>query len=195
MSRKVVPIRRPSPSRPEWSDEAVATACSSGDPAAVAELFERFHPTVTRFLSRMVGQGPDVEDLLQSTFLQVARGPAPFEGSSTVTTWLLGIAANVVRHWRRSHGRRKRMLEALGTVPLPSSGDTAGQADARRRLARMSAALDALPLERRLAFVLCELEGMSAREAAQVLNTTETAVWKRVSVARRALRRALEVST
>jgi DNA-directed RNA polymerase specialized sigma24 family protein len=44
------------------------------------------------------------------------------------------------------------------------------------------------PPERRLAFVLCEIEGVSAADAARILDTTETAVWKRVSDVRRALR-------
>lgn len=73
MTARVIPIRSPAPTDEVWSDEAVAHACASGDPTAFACLFDRFHGPVTRFLSRAVGTGPDIEDLLQTTFLEVAR--------------------------------------------------------------------------------------------------------------------------
>ena len=74
---------------------------------------------------------------------------------------------------------------------LATSEPTDG-VDARRALRAASRALASLPLERRMAFVLCELEGLSARDAASALDSTETAVWKRVSEARRAIRDAVE---
>jgi hypothetical protein len=64
------------------SDEAIAAACAIADPGAVAALFDRFHARVGRFLRRVVRSPVDAEDLLQETFLQVARGQARFDGHS-----------------------------------------------------------------------------------------------------------------
>jgi RNA polymerase sigma-70 factor (ECF subfamily) len=193
LKARVVPIRLSARGATEWSDEAVAAACSSGDPEAVAELFDRFHRSVTRFLSRVVASRSDVEDLAQSTFLQVARGQARFDQRSAVQTWLFGIAANVVRHHLRATVRRRNLSHALSLTRSGVSHEPlSGAADARRALERVRATLYSLPESRRLAFVLCEIEGLSAAEAATVLGTSETAVWKRVSEARKALLRVWE---
>jgi len=191
VSGRVVRIRRQEAERENWSDEAVAHACASGDPVAVAELFDRYHAVVSRFLSRAVGTGPDVEDLLQTTFMEVARVKSPFQGRSKVLTWLLGIAANVSRHHLRSKRRRVRLLQAVSFTRRPSSQAIDEMTDARRAVDRARQLLERLPDEKRLAFVLCELEGLSAKEAAQVLRCSEAAVWKRVSEARHVLRQAI----
>src|SRR5512133_3862347 len=64
------------------------------------------------------------------------------------------------------------------------------QIDARRDIERVRAAFMSLSEKVRGAFVLCELEGFSAKEAGQVLGTNEVTIWKRVSDARKALVRA-----
>lgn len=193
MTNSVVSMRVRSvvPEQP-WTDDAVAVACSSGDPQAVAELFERFQGPVTRFMSRLVA-GADVEDLVQATFLQIARGKAKFDGRSSVKTWLFAIAANVMRQHCRSSARHRRLLWALTSVSKGTASDRlAEQVDARRHVRHVRAAFESLSEKSRLAFVLCELEGLSAREASQVLESSETAIWKRVSDARKALLRAVE---
>lgn len=192
MTGEVVLMRKPiGDCPPSWSDEAVAAACATGDPAAVAELFDRYHGAVLRFISRVVGSGADAEDLLQATFVEVARGKARFEGASQVRTWMFGIAANVARHHLRSNARRSRLARAVATVarsePPPNPDDALA---ARRALHQAERALAALPAAQRIAFVLCEIEGLSAEEAATALGSSQTAVWKRVSDARQALKAA-----
>jgi RNA polymerase sigma-70 factor (ECF subfamily) len=185
-------LRAPATPGAPWSDEAVAYACGSGDPEAVGELFERFHVPVTRFLSRVVG-GAEVEDLVQSIFLQVARGKARYEGRASVKTWLFGIAANVMKQHFRSAARRRRLALLFTYVHREESSDrVCEQVEARRNLRHVSHVFEALPEKARVAFVLCEVEGLSARDAAQILGTTEVAVWKRVSDVRRALLHAVE---
>ena len=192
MSAKVVKIRDASERSETWSDEAVAVACSTGDGAAVAELFDRYQEPVARFLSRMIGPSEDVEDLTQATFLEIARGAARFEGRSAVRTWIFGIAANVARHHLRSLARRGRLSRAIAFFSSDQATTTRGTsvvAETRQTLRRISQAMEKLPVEQREAFVMCELEGLSAREAAQALGASEAVVWKRVSRARKALRK------
>ena len=187
---QVIPLRAKLPSDPQWSDDAVALACGSGDPTAVAELFERFQNTVTRFLSRAANPG-DVDDLVQATFLQIARGSAHFDGRSSVRTWLLAIASNVLRQHYRTNARRRKLLSALTLVePSHTNSDLSSQVAARRDIEGVRAALSALPEPTRLAFLLCEVEGLSAREAAIILDANETTIWKRVSDARKRLLKA-----
>lgn len=192
MKSRVISLRQPAPAEPRLSDEAVALACGTRDPAAIAELFDRFRVPVTRFLARVVYVKSDIEDLVQATFLEVARGHARFDGRSAVSTWIIGIAANVTRHHLRSAGRQRRLRSALAEVHDSTPPSAPGVAEARVDLERVRRILADQSTELRLAFVLCEVEGLSAKEAAAVLATTETAVWKRVSDVRRALRRAIE---
>lgn len=191
MSGRVVKLRKAAEPDAAWGDEAVAHACVSGDPAAVAQLFDRFHPRVTRYLSRAIGNTADVEDLLQATFLEVARGKSRYDGRSSVSTWLLGIATNLLRHHLRSQSRRRGLLAAVASEPVSGDPSTSDTVDARLALQRVDELLAALPNEQRLAFVLCEIEGLRAGEAARLLDTTESAVWKRVSDVRKAVRQAL----
>lgn len=188
----LIALRSSPEATPPLSDESLAMACSAGDPAALAELFDRHQSAVARYLSRLVRGPADVEDLLQTTFLQVVKGGSGFQGRSSVRTWLLGIATNVARHHLRARARRQRALEAACCESSPGSVLPESVSLARQLLRRAQAALAELPAERRFAFVLCEIEGLSAREAAAVLGTSEQAVWRRVCDARRALRTVLD---
>lgn len=174
------------------SDDALAVAAATGDPVAFEAFFERFHGLVARYITRV--HGDDIEDLVQLTFLQLAEGKARFEGRAKVGTWLLGIATNIVRRHRRSSAR-KRSLErsyqdAQGAAAHGPSPER--DADARDALRRVGQQLAQQPEGHRMAFVLCEIEGLSAREAGAILSISETAVWKRVSDTRKKLKSALE---
>ncbi len=192
MTARVVALRAPTRQESSLSDEAVALACGSGDPEAIAELYDRFERSVTRYVSRHLRDLSDCEDVVQATFVEIARGRARFQQHSSAKTWVFGIATNVIRHHLRSASRRRKLSLAFG---FARSGSTAppqsAAVEARAELARVERALAALPEARRLAFVLCEVEGLSAREAAEVLGTSETAVWRRVCDARRALSLAI----
>jgi RNA polymerase sigma factor (sigma-70 family) len=186
--KTVIALRAREQTIPRLSDESVAIACSTGDSAAVAELFTRFQASVTRYLSCLVPSRPDVEDLLQTTFLQIAKGRAHYAGRASVRTWLFGIATNVVKHHRRSGARLLRLLDAARREQQLPPRSLAHDADTMHTLHHIEQALRTLTRDQRFAFVLCEVEGLSAREAALVLETSEQAVWRRVSDARRALR-------
>ncbi len=174
------------------ADAALASACAVRDAPAIAELFDRHAATVTRFVCRHVQSRADVEDIVQATFVQVVRGISSFDGRSMASTWLLGIAANIIKHHRRSKARRQRFESflALAQGEVRETRVTE-RIEARRSLAAANDALQRLDLEKRLAFVMCEIEGLSAREAAVTLGATETTVWKRVSDTRKILRRAM----
>ena len=188
----VVHLRRNGSSREPMSDEAIALACASGDPAAIAELFDRHERTVSRFVYRLLPLDHEVQDIVQATFVEVLRGISRFDGRSKVSTWLLGIAANIVRHHLRARGRRRRFEHCLSLViGAESESRLPERVQARRTLALAYDALHKLDVDKQVAFVMCEIEGVSAKDAALALGVTETAVWKRVSDARRTLKQAL----
>lgn len=196
---EVLPFRRhsgaPEPGFEEMGDDGLLAACSVGEVGAFATLFDRFHPAVHRFLFRLTGGGPDLDDLVQTTFLEVWRSARTFRGDSAARSWVLGIAANLARRRVRSDTRRRLALAALeaGGGPTPLRPDD--HAESRQRIARLEEALSELSPPLRTAFVLCDLEHVSGVEAARVLGVRPGTLWRRLHDARKALRRALEEGT
>jgi RNA polymerase sigma-70 factor (ECF subfamily) len=192
---KLVPLRRGGGAIADMSDEALLAACGTGDSAALDALFERFNVAVYRFAARLPTTDELArDDLVQATFLEVRRTARRFRGTSSVKTWILGVAANVARHQLRSERRRRahqaRYVERLAAVP----GRPDDEAERRELLARVADALAALPHHQRVAFILCDLEQVPGVEVARVLRVPEGTLWRRLHVARKAVRAALEGS-
>lgn len=196
MSGKLVPLRRVSGDTAQMSDEALLAACGTGDAAALGALFDRFHDAVYRFAGRLVvGDDPARDDLVQATFLELRRTAASFRGTSSVRTWILGVAANVARHALRGERRRRdRQARYLAQVaPAPMQLDE--QVERRRLLARIEEAIAALPRDQQIAFILCDLEQLPGEEVARVLGVPEGTLWRRLHTARRGIRAAIEKGT
>lgn len=176
----------------ELDDLALLRAAATGDEPAATAFFKRFHDSVLGFLSRMIGRDdPELDDLVQATFLSALDAADRFEGRSQVRTWVLGIAANKARTHRRGAGRRRTALAAIpeesSKVPSPSDGVKREQL--RERLA---AAVDKLSAREREAFLLCDVEGIGGNVAAETLGVPQGTMWRRLHDARGKLRKALE---
>jgi RNA polymerase sigma-70 factor (ECF subfamily) len=193
MTAKLVPLRRVSGDITEMSDEALLAACGTGDAPALGALFDRFHLAVYRFASRLA-MTDDLarDDLVQATFLEVQRAAPSFRGTSSVKTWILGIAANIARHTLRAERRRRvhqaKFLERVDVAAEPLDA----QLERRKLLARIAEALSRLPRDQQIAFILCDLEQLPGVEVARVLDIPEGTLWRRLHTARKAMRQAIE---
>jgi RNA polymerase sigma-70 factor (ECF subfamily) len=178
---------RPSPPPAhELTDAGLVAACATGDRAALGELFERHVNAVHRFVRSLRGSDPAViEDLVQGTFVAAFSSAGRFSGSS-VKSWLFGIAANLVRGYVRCERRRKDALRVVSETSRTSysGGDVA-------TLARLPAAITALPHDLRAALVIVDIEGERGIDAAAALGIPEGTLWRRVYHARKAVREAL----
>jgi len=173
----------------ELTDEALVAACATGDTAALAALFDRHHRLVLRFVSRASSAAPsDVEDLAQSTFLEMWRGSARFRARGSARSWMLGIAANLVRHYVRGEIRRRSAMAGLAERPDHGAARPDDLAARRQLLDRLAAGLGTLPHDLRVAFVMCDLEEVPAVEAARALGVRQGTMWRRLHDARRRLR-------
>lgn len=160
----------------------------AGQPDAYQALFRLHVVRVHRLVHRLAGASPDLDDLVQTVFVEGFRSLPAFRGEALFSTWLGRIAVRVVsRHRRRP---------ALRLVPLdddaPLRRDTPGPElgiDASRRLAQLDALLAALSDKRRAAFVLHVLEGYPVEEVAAMLGASVSAVKVRVHDARREIER------
>ena len=177
---------RPTLATDDITDEGLIAACATGDRAARARLFERYVDGIHRFVTRMRGSDRDmVEDLVQITFLSAFQAAEQFRGGN-VRAWLYGIAANQVRGYVRREVRRKRSLVAVADIAPRVS-----EAGNPSLVAHLPNAIAALPHDLRAALVLVDLEGERGRDAALALGVPEGTLWRRVHLARKAVRVAL----
>jgi RNA polymerase sigma-70 factor (ECF subfamily) len=175
------------------SDEALLAACATGDAAALGALFDRFHEAVYRFAARLETTDDLArDDLVQQTFLEVCRTAGNYRGTSSVKTWILGIAANIARHTLRGELRRRVHQAKFLEQAAPSPVQVDAQVDRRKLLARIAEALAELPRDLQVAFILCDLEQLPGVEVARVLEIPEGTLWRRLHTARKTMREALE---
>jgi len=175
-------------------EAALLERLRDGEPAAVAEVYDRHQATVHAFARRLVGDAAAAQDLVHETFVSLPGAIRRFEGGSSLRTFLLSIAVNHARHHLRAASRRRQAMERFSHESLdapPASGPEqhALRVDLARELSR---ALDLLPLDQRVAFVLCEVEERTSKEAAQIVGAPEATVRTRLFHAKKKLRDELE---
>ncbi len=166
------------------SDGELLERMVSGDREAFAALYRRRQAGVYRFALQMSGSEALAEDVVQEVFLTLIRAGATYDPAcGPVTAFLYGIARNHVRRGigRGSHGSAEH-------APEPRAADHPEFDLARSEtIALVRKAVLALPVRYREVVVLCELEEMDCREAAEVLGCAVGTVKSRLHRARRML--------
>lgn len=163
-----------------------------GEPAAIGAAYDAHHAAVRALARRLVGDPAAAEDLVHDVFAALPGAAHRFQEGSSLRTFLLGVAVNHARHHVRAAARRRAAMERFAREPTPSPTDPERAAE-RADLARaLTLALDELPLDQRVAFVLCEVEGRTSPEAAEITGAPEATIRTRVFHARQKLRASLE---
>ncbi len=153
-------------------------ALSQGDSTALGGLYQMYGERIFRYTYRMLGNRTDAEDATAETFLRVMRRSAELRADGAFRTWLFRIARNLCIDKLRQH----RLLE------LPPDAHYSGSEERTTLRVTVHQALNDLPPEYRDPLMLCDLEEMSAKEAAAVLQISVPALKSRLYRGRRALR-------
>jgi len=175
-------------------------ALRSGDRAEFALLVEAYYEMIYRLAIKMVNNPQDAEDILQETFIKAYRHLKNFDGRSSLSTWLYRIATNeALMFLRRQKPDTVSVDESLDTgegeieplqiidwSSLPEEELMSAEAQVY-----LDKAVDKLSPSLRVVFVLRDIQGLSTRETAEVLDISETAVKTRLSRARLQLREEL----
>ena len=149
---------------------------------AFRTLYERRHAFVWGVLRRLGVPEPDVEDLLQDVFVIVHRRLHEFEGRSATTTWLYAITVRV--YWNYARRQRSRPRIAPEAPILDESVGPERFAAHREAADLLEQLLGGLDPDKRTAYVLAELEGLSAPEIAAVTGTKTRTVYSRIRAAK-----------
>jgi RNA polymerase sigma-70 factor (ECF subfamily) len=172
-------------------------AAQRGDTRAFNELVLAYQATVYNVALRTLGHPEDAADATQDAFLSAYRAIHEFRGGS-FKAWLLRIAVNTCYDILR---RRQRRPSTSLEVVIDETGDSPRLADRRigpERAALAAETIDAveqalltLPDDQRTIVVLCDVQGLSYEEAAEVEGIALGTVKSRLSRARTRLRQFL----
>ena len=159
----------------------------SGDAAAFEALLRTHEARVARTALRMVGNPQDAQDAAQEVFLRMHRHLRQMDDAGNLAGWLYRVTVNachdVLRKRRSSDPLDDSRLAALGSTEAEL-----GRAEQRRLVVE---ALRNLPEKERAAVTLRDLEGLSTREVAQILGSSEATVRSQISSARLKIRKML----
>ena len=178
------------------ADEQLMLAYAGGNAAAFEELYGRHKGPLYRFVLRSVKGRGEAEELFQDIWMRVVEAAGRYTPQAKFTTWLYTIAHNrLVDHWR-ARGLAVVSLddEEGASVPEPAAPPSAEPhriAEARATLDRLSAAIAALPLAQREAFLLHHEGDLTAAEIAAATGTNEEAAKSRLRYAMNKLKEAL----
>lgn len=152
---------------------AALTAAQDGDARAFEHLVHATRRDVTRFCAYL-GDGDDVDDLVQDTYLRALRAVGTYRGDASALTWLLAIARRVCAD---AVARRQRQRRPDPVRRRLVSDDHAGNVE-------LHALVAGLDLNLRRAFVATQLLGLSYQEAAEVWDCPIGTIRSRVARAR-----------
>lgn len=181
----------------EFTDDDLVRLYRDGDADAFDALFDRHHAAAYRFARSILGSAEDAREVLQESFLAVARTARDYTPRGRFRPWLLRIVRN--RCLNRLAAERRRR-EVLGGSVLefvdpasPEPGPPARLA-AAESVAAVLAAFEELPDGPRQALALFTFEGLEYREIAEVVDVPLNTVKTWIHRARLTLARALEES-
>lgn len=171
------------------NDEDLLRLALAGDEAAFTALYRRRQPSVYRFALQMSGSRALAEDVTQEVFLTLVRDGQRFDPErGRLLAFLFGVARH---HVLRRLARERSFIqmaesedESAASVGLIAEGDPLSELTRGEMIARVRAAVLALPPHYREAVVLCDLHEMSYAEAAEVIGCAIGTVRSRLHRAR-----------
>lgn len=182
-------------------DTLLVERCRRNDQAAFDEVVGRYKNKVYNYISRMVGDSEDAEDLTQEVFVRMYVSLETFRRQSSLSTWLFRIAGNLcIDHFRRTKKHRAIAYSLDEAMEGDESGrrevaDTAFEPQRLLEQGEMAAqterALAQLPEKLRAVVLLHDIEGLPYEEIARIIGCPLGTVKSRLFNARLQLRQKL----
>jgi RNA polymerase sigma-70 factor (ECF subfamily) len=173
----------------EPADSGWIERAQRGDPDALDWLVRAHWERVQRLILRMFGPRQDLEDLVQTTFLETLRALPNFRRESSLSTFVSGIAVRVVMRARRPSKvmRGSTSMELRGE--MPAQGPMAdAELERQEALRRVQAILERVSEPKRMAFMLWAIEGMPVDQVAEAMQASVAATRSRIFYAQKAIK-------
>jgi RNA polymerase sigma-70 factor, ECF subfamily len=175
---------------PKAEDErSLEARARAGDPKALEQIAKSELERVERLLLKLLGPRKDLDDLIQTVFLEAFKALPRFRGESKLSTFIGGITVRVARRAMRPSAwwRRRGPMPADPADESYASGPE-GRVAANEQIARVRKALERISPKKTTAFLLWALEGMSPEEIAQMTGTSLSATRSRIYYAQKELK-------
>ncbi len=177
------------------SDGELAVAARAGDQVSFTLLVHRHKDWLYRFVRRYVANSDDAYDVLQDSFVAVWSALPRYDPTRPFEAWLRRIALNKCRDRARRNAVRRAALNLFTMTGLTTCEDTTQAAEtpaSDRALKRLEDAVARLPRQLKEPLVLTMLEGLSHREAGEILGINAKAVETRIYRAKKKLAQVLD---
>jgi RNA polymerase sigma-70 factor (ECF subfamily) len=171
-------------------DAELIARWKAGDQGAATALVERHSQALARF-AVSCGARDEVDELVQDTFVRAFGSLDSFRGDSSFRTWLFTIERRLLLDRHRAEKRRPQAME-IGEEDATTEYDALDQMIGEEAGARLRGAIDDLTPTQREVFVLRVNEGLSYREIADTVGTTEGAARVHYHNAMRAIKESLD---
>jgi RNA polymerase sigma-70 factor (ECF subfamily) len=185
------------PDQTTRSDGELLARIASGDPTAVALLYDRYAPTLLGVALRILRDRADAEDVVHDAFVVVGERAGYYVAErGTVVAWLVTLTRNLGidrkrRRDRRSTVDRTVLIHEPG-LQMDRPGNPEAQVLGASECSRMREALSTLPPQQRSTLELSFFSGLSYPEIAEMENVPLGTIKSRAARALLALRNALE---
>lgn len=167
-------------------------AARRGDRQAQALLLRQFQDPWFRLCISLLGDPERAQDAVQETALRFVRQIGQFRGDSSISTWSMGIAINVVREMRRRRQPLSEDDEVLAQQVRSADPGPDELAALGEERAALRAILEELPQRQREAIVLRFFEDLSVEETAHAMGCAPGTVKATIHQALRSLRKRIE---
>lgn len=172
--------------------------CKKGDRAAFDELCEKYYSRVINIAYGMLSNHDDACDAAQETFFRVYKSIGLFKEQSSFTTWLYRITTNICSDILRRRQRNTNIVsisqvaEEKKDIDIKDNEPTPEESyEITERQLAVRQAISELREEYRVVITLCDIEGMSYDEIAEVLGLPSGTVKSRINRARNSLKKIL----
>lgn len=171
-----------------------------GKDLAFKTIVDAYQNMVYNTCLAIVKSEEDAEDIAQEVFVQVYQSIKSFKGESKLSTWIYRIATTKSLDHERKKKRKKRFGfvksifgEDSEIIINPPDFNHPGVAlDKKENAAKLFKAIDKLPENQRIAFLLNKVEGLSYQEVSQVLQVSVSSIESLLHRAKNNLRKILE---
>jgi RNA polymerase sigma-70 factor (ECF subfamily) len=173
------------------SADDLVSVVAGRDAVALSRVYDEHQAALCSFCHRLLGEREAAEDLVHDVFVHLPELIHKLEAGRSLRAFLLAIAANRAKHYLRGAARRRRLAERFACEPNAAAAQPDQAAEQSWVASRIALALDRLPHDQRVTFVLAELEGQDAAAIASILGIPEATARTRLFHARRKLRAIL----
>lgn len=178
-------------------EEKLIELAQSGDRKALGELVKRYEQTVYNFSFKICRNKEKAENTMQETFLSMVKSLSQFSGQSKLSTWLYRVVSNhclmmarsQYKHEYSSFEDESASIDEKEIADWKVSPDIITENNELKN--KLDSAIQKLPAEYRVVFLLRDVEGLSTEETAKIVELSIPATKSRLHRARSFLRNEL----